>query len=403
MVGHHKKRSPACIPDTNRVQFCIQTAKGGVAVGTKVSALYKIGADRYQLQLHAGDGGLGNFASWVYLAEDVQNVSFLKGGELIITTGLFTLSGVALQAFCQALILHGCSGLVINVGKYLMAEDIGEELLSLCDRCRFPLFTMPWEIRLLDIMQDYCTLIMRSNQSNDLLSGALGTALHQEPVQESTLRILNQHGFATDVPYQVAVVQNLKNLMDITLPLNTMGLQYHLFVHDNHIVLVYALREGWPGSQEMAHRLCYCDGVKVGLSDPCKALTDIGLGYKRARFALAAAVFWKQPAVLFGEMGLFQVLFATSDPGLLKALADRYLGSLEKQDAEHGTDYLPTLRTFLLCDGNMNKTAGLMHTHRNTIAYRMNRIREMLDNPLHDYEVKFNLLLAFYIREYFSI
>lgn len=53
-----------------------------------LSDLFHTSKDIYKLQLIAGKEGLSQSVLWVYLAEDM-NEDFLRGGELVITTGMF--------------------------------------------------------------------------------------------------------------------------------------------------------------------------------------------------------------------------------------------------------------------------------------------------------------------------
>lgn len=370
---------------------------------TQVLELYEYTKEKYKLTLHGGQAGLSNSTYWVYLAEDFQNMSFLKGGELVITTGLFTQSGVTLYDFVRALVMHNCSGLVINVGKYLRTPDISPEIKELCDTGNFPIFTMPWEVHLVDIMQDYCSLLLHSSQREDQLNASFQSALYQLPVQENLLRTLNQFGFETTGDYRVMAIQNLRNTTRLTLPLNLHKLKYHLFEYENLQILLYNSSQEQPSLSEIIDMICFCDGIKLGIGDTIHSLAEIGLCYKRARFSLAAAVFWKRPYVSFEELGFFQVLFCASDPGLLQGLYKRYLGKLEAYDASHASEYMETLRVFLLSDCSILETALRLHTHRNTIIYRLKRIKELLDSELDNSAVKFELLMAFYIREYFSM
>ena len=99
----------------------------------------------------------------------------------------------------------------------------------------------------------------------------------------------------------------------------------------------------------------------------------------------------------------FQILFSSSDPEMLKDIYQNNLGVLEAFDAAHDSDYMDTLRTFLLSDCNLLETADKMHTHRNTVIYRLKKIKDILETELNDSKIKFDLLMAFYIREYFLI
>lgn len=370
---------------------------------TQVSDLYGHAGEKYSLRMHGGQSGLNNSVSWVYLAEDIQNISFLKGGELVITTGLFTQSGVELYEFISSLVMRNCSGILINTGKYLHPEDITAEILELCDRNRFPVFTMPWEVHLVDIMQDFSILLLQNNQREEQLDVSFLSALYQAPVQENLLRTMNQFGFATSSDYRIIVIRNLQDSTRITSPLNSLGLKYHLFEHDNLHILILSLSSTKMTLSQIIDLICFCDSIRLGVSDIIHSLAHMSMSYKRARFSLAAAVLWERQSVNFDDMGLFQILFCSSDTALLQTIYKRHLGVLEQYDADHDSDYMKTLRIFLLSDCNILDTAFRMHTHRNTIVYRMRKIRDILNTELDNSEVKFNLLMAFYLKEYFSI
>lgn len=370
---------------------------------TQIENLYEYAKTKYKLKLHCGQSGMSNSTSWVYLAEDIQNISFLESGELIITTGLFTQSGVTLYDFIRSLTLCNCSGILINVGQYLHLEDITPEIISFCNLNGFPLITMPWEIHLVDIMQDFCIMFLREKQKEDNLSSAFQSAIYQVKMPEKILRVLNQHGFSTQTPYFVLVIRNLNDPTRITSPLNSHGLKYHLFQHDNLYVLIYDSTQEQFSLNEMIQIICFCDSITLGASDAVPSLEKIGMAYKRARFSLAAAEFWKRSFVRFDELGVFQLMFCVPNTNILQAHYQRFLGSLEKYDQDHDSDYLNTLWVFLQSDCNLLKTAAQMHTHRNTVVYRIRKIKDLLNSELDSTTIKFNLMLAFYIKEYFSM
>ena len=67
---------------------------------------------------------------------------------------------------------------------------------------------------------------------------------------------------------------------------------------------------------------------------------------------------------------------------------------LETHDAEHGTDYLRTLYTYLLCERNTAATAEVLFLHRNSTRNRLEKIDELIDVDLDDASVRMGLLLA---------
>ncbi|MEY8351838.1 PucR family transcriptional regulator ligand-binding domain-containing protein [Lachnospiraceae bacterium 54-53] len=368
---------------------------------TQVSELLHSTKEKYSLVLHSGEEGLTNSVSWVYLAEDFQNISFLKGGELVITTGLFTRSGISLSKFICALVTRNCSGILINVGRYIDIPDLTEEILEFCRSNKFPLITMPWKIHLIDIMQDYCRTLLKSTQTMDLLNAAFESAICQKPLQENTLLTLNQHGFPTEAEYRMIVIRNLRKTESITFSLNHRNLKYHLFEHDHRHILIY--RSTQALLSEILDILLFCDSITLGISSLFHSLKEFDLCCKQACFALACASYWCIPSVNFDDLGIFQILFSSSDPEMLKNIYRSSLGKLENFDTAHDSDYMETLRTFLLSDCNLLETAEKMHAHRNTIIYRLKKIKDILGTELDNSRIKFDLLTAFYIREYFLI
>ncbi len=370
---------------------------------TQAKVLYEYAKNKYHLTFHTGEKGLSNTVSWVYLAEDIQNIGFLKGGEFIITTGLFMSNGIGILEFIRAFAMKNCSAVLINVGKYIHEEDITPEIRDFCEKNKLPLFTMPWEVHLVDIMQDYCRLLLLDNQREDILSAAFQSALYQSEVPVNILSTLNQYGFVTNADYRMIVIRNLHDATMITSPLNSYGLKYHSFSYNNLQILIYQTDQEQIPLNKIIDLLCYCDSIIIGVSNKIHSLTQVGKCCKRACFALAAAEFWKRTNVIFDEMGIFQLLFHNTDTELLHNMYQRSLGMLEQYDGEHATDYLNTLRVFLLSDCNLIETAARLFTHRNTIVYRIRKVKDLLGTELDNSAVKFDLLMAFYIKEYLAL
>lgn len=370
---------------------------------TSVETLYKLSQRKYSVELRAGAVGLRNPVSWVYLAEDVSNASFLKGGELIITTGLFTKEGISLDDFLDTMLLRDCSAVLINVGPYLSRADISERIVELCEGAALPLLVMPWEVHLVDIMQELSALLLQDRQRESSLDAAFEAAIYQSPAPYNVLQGLHQFGFPSEGAYRVAVIHNLQIPARAKASLNRKGVQYHLFRHDNLHVLVYSLEEPSIRVEELDELLCYYDGVSVGTSGAIENLTDVGAAFKRALFSLSVAELWQRPFVTFEELGMLQLLFCVSDQRVLEDLFETYLGALAGYDAEHDSDLLHTLEVYLLADSNLLETARRLPAHRNTVVYRMRRVKEILGVNLDQATTKFNLLLALYIREYLSM
>lgn len=63
-------------------------------------------------------------------------------------------------------------------------------------------------------------------------------------------------------------------------------------------------------------------------------------------------------------------------------------------DEEHGTDLEKTLITYLKCNCSYTKTAEEMYMHRNTVLYKIRKIKSMINEDLDSPEVIFKLLFS---------
>lgn len=80
----------------------------------------------------------------------------------------------------------------------------------------------------------------------------------------------------------------------------------------------------------------------------------------------------------YEETGTYQLLLPyMSDPAELKRFYKETVRPLVTYDEQYETDLLGTLATFLDCDANVNATASRLITHRHTIRYRFERVREL--------------------------
>jgi len=77
--------------------------------------------------------------------------------------------------------------------------------------------------------------------------------------------------------------------------------------------------------------------------------------------------------------GVYRLLFRAliSDPDEVRSFYRDTVEPLVRYDDQYRSDLLGTLEEYLASDCNMNATARAIFAHRHTIAYRLERIREL--------------------------
>lgn len=136
---------------------------------------------------------------------------------------------------------------------------------------------------------------------------------------------------------------------------------------------------------------------RVGVGAPCTDPPDFPRSHGQAQLALKLQVTTHAPEQVtkFEDLGVYQLLSEIADIGSVESFLHRWLGSLLDYDAaKDGSQLVETLASYLDNGGNYEATAKALILHRNTLRYRLKRIREISGHDLSDPDTQFNLHLA---------
>ena len=137
------------------------------------------------------------------------------------------------------------------------------------------------------------------------------------------------------------------------------------------------------------------DPLAIGIGRSVDALIGLRDSYREARQALSMARRLAEPNPLyFGELNVYRLLFQLEYSPELASFCQETIGELIEYDRAQGTDLVETINAYFAHKGNLSATAQALFVHRNTLLYRMERIREIsgldLDNP----ETRLSIQLA---------
>ena len=139
--------------------------------------------------------------------------------------------------------------------------------------------------------------------------------------------------------------------------------------------------------------------LHLGIGSKMVDFRNMILSYKRAIAACKMAKQFNYPQIYFDDMGVYQLLFIIEDQGILRQMYRSMLGVLIDYDQKHNTQLEETLYQYLKFDSNQKAMAESLYMHRNTINYRLNKIKELTECQLDSFEEKMPYMLAFYIKE----
>jgi purine catabolism regulator len=135
-------------------------------------------------------------------------------------------------------------------------------------------------------------------------------------------------------------------------------------------------------------------GMRAGISRPVSA-DQLPAALEQGRSAASVAAARPDNAVhRFDDLGVLRLLASLAGGPELSRYIEDELGPLLKHDADTTTPLLPTLRTYLTCDGNKSQAAQLLFVQRRTLYYRLERISNLLGRSLDDPDTRQALIFA---------
>ena len=122
-------------------------------------------------------------------------------------------------------------------------------------------------------------------------------------------------------------------------------------------------------------------GARVGVSDFLGRADRVPDAAREAQWAHTAARTLPERLVRYG---LATPLFLPRTLGEAELAAARVLGALLAYDAEHGTELLHSLGAFLANNRSWQRTASVLHVHKQTLVSRIRRIEVLTGRRLNE-------------------
>ena len=140
---------------------------------------------------------------------------------------------------------------------------------------------------------------------------------------------------------------------------------------------VYAIL---PGPPERARQVAAQAGkhAAVGVSSHYAGAGDLRRALEEAELVLEVRTRGGVEAAQMGE-GTYRLLFRVmaSHPEEIRSFFDDTVAPIVRYDREYSSELVHTLETYLAQNCNMNATAAAIYAHRHTVAYRLERIRDL--------------------------
>ncbi len=142
-------------------------------------------------------------------------------------------------------------------------------------------------------------------------------------------------------------------------------------------------------------------GRLVSCSDSFPSVQEIYENFRLAQsvFQYALAAGQTEGLALFNDYRLHHMLASVSRLPDASRYLHNGIRALRDYDREKGTEYLATLRTYLDCNQNIGRTAQRLCVHKNTVFYRLGRLKSDFGLDIQDTKTLVSLYCSLWLGD----
>jgi purine catabolism regulator len=358
------------------------------------------------LELASGGESAGAHVRWVHSTELLDPTPWLKGGELLLTTGMQLDGPKAQREFIARLADHEIAGLGFGTG--FSHKRVPAALLTAARKRSFPLFEVPYSLPFIAITERAFTQLvneryemLQRSMAGDVLAEALTGHLYPEEVQArlrpfgigEELAVL---AFVPSDPTAAAALlerslerEGVASLVAIRAGLlcavvNAEGVE--------PVALAGRIRD------ELAARF----GDVRAAASRAAATHSLRLCFHEARCALEAVRLRNGDApevASYRDLGSFQLLLSLQDDEALSSYCRGVLDPIEAAEGDYGEELVRSLDVFIEHNGHWEKAANALYCHRHTLRYRIRRVEELTGRDFSSARDRIEFWLALRGRE----
>ena len=336
------------------------------------------------LELACGHESATAHVRWVHSTELPDPTPWLRGGELLLTTGMQLTEATAQRELIARLADHDIAGLGFGTG--FAHKRLPAALVSAARKRAFPVFEVPYEMPFIAIAERaFAQLVneryemLQRNMAGDVLAEALTGHLYPEEL-EARLRPFGIGGHVAVLAFSLsdsgAAASTLERALARERVHSLVAIRGGLLCalidasERDPIALARVLRV------ELAARF----GEVRAAASRAAPTHSLRLSFHEARCALEAARLadGRSPEVAsYRDLGAFQLLLSLQDDDALTSYCRGVLGPVEQGEGDYGEELLRSLDAFIEHNGHWEKAANALYCHRHTLRYRVRRVEQL--------------------------
>lgn len=341
------------------------------------------------VKILAGESGLDNEITRVNFIEmpsdPVSDEKLTEPGEFKITGFFAYKDNVAklLQEF-ESLVSEKSSGICL-IDEYF--QQLPTNIINYANKSGLPILLISKKISYADIITGIMELIIKS-KDDKILEGIVDNILTSNKSEVEIRKLAREINYSFNEFVATAYFSSFDkkkvniNFLDSIIKKE---LGWSAVKYKGGILLILTFKDSVEVNIKEKINLVM-DLIKrnlvrylIGVSDIYKNLGMLDNCINEALLAHNSTNNLNKSVVFYKELGVYKLLFQLKADRRLRKFRDEIISPLKDYERKNDVELVNTAKCFLKNDGNIKKTSEELFLHENTIRYRIDKIKEILD------------------------
>lgn len=364
------------------------------------------------IRLIGGKNGLDRLVTWVYVPQTPSILEWVHGGEF-----MFVSKSDDLMQTLQEAIKSNLSGIVFLTNESNQSQ-CSPKMIELADHAHLPLFEMNYNVKIIDMTREISIFILSKQVEENRLNRFFNILLFfEESNDDQVFEFAESYGineqdlcFISNLYVKdPSILNSLKK--SLQLYLKNYQIEALSIIMNNHLLVLFHPNDLEQGVQmKISIKKIFTlmidqyqnSSLRIGIGSTKANLIELKKSYSEALKCVNLSND-KTPIIDYDELGFTRLILDNKKNQEYLHYYDLFLKKIVDYDHENESNFLATIESYILNNGNINKTAQQLFVHRNTCIYRINKIQELFHLDIDDPYTRADILNCLCIARYMKI
>jgi len=334
----------------------------------------------------------------------IEEKILLPGDFFFSTLNIYRDDTMGLLNAINILIESKSSGLCVT-NEHI--KEIPDVIINLCNDNKFPLIQVDKDIPYSLMIREIIEAIL-SNQSYVLKINTINSLLTNNVMGEEKIKLIQRLNPHFKNHYKVFYLTNFttKHSSSFVEMIN-LHKSWFAVPYSEGILAILTFSETDQDKTDkqfkeltdfMVHESKVLGEPVVGISSRHDSIMTLQEGIREALFAVKSAPYTREHILYYDQLGSIRLLIALKDHRELMNYYQLTIQKIIDYDSQYNLALFDTLQTFVQHNGDYKMTAKASNQHENTVRYRINKIKGLLD--LEERQLQFYETISLGIKIY---